>query len=112
MSGPISERFIIGRQGYVRFTDIQGRLESLDPQSDFIDAEDDPEACAQMVVDLACEDPGIIFTVSDTRSGDHIAVFKGDMETREELLRDTREAMQSFTEAADLEQGTAAPSAD
>jgi len=100
MSGPITERFIIGRQGYVRLTDIQGRLEGLDPATDVVSTEGDPEACAQAIVDLACEDPGIIFTVFDSVSQDHIAVIKGN-EARETLLDETRRGLERLVSAGE-----------
>ena len=100
MSGPITERFIIGRQGYVRLTDIQGRQKGLQPATDVVDTEDDPETSAQRVVDLACEDPGIIFTIFDSVSQDHITVIKGD-EARETLLDETRQGMARLVTAGD-----------
>jgi len=107
MSGPISERFIIGRQGYVRLTDIQGRQKGLEPATDVVDTEGDPEACAQLVVDLSCEDPGIIFTVFDSVSLDHITVIKGD-EPRETLLDETRQGLARLVKAGDAAEEAAA----
>ena len=100
MSGPITERFIIGRQGYGVDTDIQGRTKGLQPATDVVDTEDDPETCAQRVVDLACEDPGIIFSVLDSVSRDHITVIKGD-EARETLLDETRQGIARLVTAGD-----------
>lgn len=100
MSGPFQERFIIGRQGYDRLTDLQGRLEGLDPKLDPVRMEDDPESCAQIVVDLACEDTGIIFSVLDTISQDFITVVR-EQETREELLAQVRQAIGRLVEAGD-----------
>ena len=107
MPGPISERFIIGRQGYVRLTDIQGRQQGLEPATDGVDTEDDPEACAQQVVDLACEDPGIIFTVLDSVSQDHITVIKGE-EPRETLLDETRQGIARLVTAGEAAEEAAA----
>ena len=100
MSGPITDRFIIGRQGYIRHTDIQGRTKGLHPATDVVDTEADPEACAQLVVDLACEDPGIIFTVFDSVSQDNIAVIMGN-EPRETLLEETRQGIALLVAAGD-----------
>ena len=95
-----TERFIIGRQSYDRRTDLQGRTEELRPDIEVMQHEDDPDSCAQIVVDLACETPGIIFTVLDTISQDHIAVVHQG-ETREELLEETRCAMNKLSNAGD-----------
>lgn len=96
----ITERFIVGRQSYDRRTDLQGRTTELKPDIEVIQYEEDPDSCAQIVVDLACETPGIIFTVFDTVSQDHIAVVNGG-ETREELLEETRCAMNKLSNAGD-----------
>ena len=96
----ITERFTIGRQSYDRRTNLQGRTQELKPDIDILQYEEDPESCAQIVVDLACETPGIIFTVFDTISQDHIAVVH-DGETREELLQETRYAMTKLSNAGD-----------
>lgn len=98
MAGPLSERFIIGRQGYQRIADLQGRLQGLDPQMDAVRMENDPESCAQIAVDLACEDRGIIFTIFDTKTQDFIAVVR-ERETREELLAEVRAGMERLLEA-------------
>lgn len=107
MSGPIAERFIVGRQGYISVTDIQGRQKGLEPATDVVDTEDDSEACAQLVVDLACEDPGIIFTVFDSVSRDHITVIKGD-EARETLLDETRQGIARLVTAGEAVEEAAA----
>jgi len=107
MPGPITERFTIGRQGYRANTDLQGRLQGLSPESDVVDHKDDPEECAQFVCDLACEDPGVIFTVFDNETQDHIAVYKQD-ETREQLLASIREGMRQLTLAQPEADGVSA----
>jgi len=94
------ERFIIGRQSYDRRTDLQGRTQELVPDTEVIQYEDDPDSCAQIVVDLACDAPGIIYTVFDTVSKDHIAVVN-DGETREGLMEATRQAMAMLSAAGD-----------
>jgi hypothetical protein len=110
MSIQVHERFIIGSETYVRSLDLQGTSTGLDPSMDPIESEDDPDSCAQKVVDLAFEMPGKIFRVFDSISKDHIAIVY-DGETREELLAQARAGMRQL-EAAGEQIEEAAPSAE
>jgi tellurite resistance-related uncharacterized protein len=101
MTETSTPRFIVARQTYNKITTMQGKLKDIEPATENLRMIHDPQCTAETVVDLAMGDPGIVFTVIDTRTQDHVAVYANENQDRQELLVEVIEAMKRFDVRAD-----------
>lgn len=91
-------RYTISRQTYTKVAGIP------QPAIQQVECKSDMEVAAHRIVDLALDDPGVVFQISDAQNPGHFTVYAEEEEGRDELIAEVLEALQRFdsptTEAA------------
>ena len=83
-------RYTINRQTYTKIAGIpQPEIEEVDGLSDLGDA-------AERIVELATEDPGVVFQVRDMRGQHFFSVYASPEEEEDNLLDEVLEALHMF----------------
>lgn len=83
-------RYTISRQTYVKVSGIP------QPKTEPIECKPDMQLAAQRIVELALDDPGVVFQITDAYCPDHFTVYAEEGEGREDLIAEVLEALQRF----------------
>jgi len=83
-------RYTISRQTYAKVAGIP------QPKTEPIECKSDMQVAAQRIVDLALDDPGVVFQITDAQCLDHFTVYAEEDEESTELVEEVLEALRRF----------------